>query len=350
MRSIVDKCEFFENKKMRAVPDEGQNWAVCRDYEVCEVPESAGGAYVRAKYSQDQKDKWTEYKPLQDKPDLFLRFANLHEQGRSEGSALDWARRYGLLGYTPREDVRIGRPVTESLPSEVSEPRRRAEVPSWEDIRPALGYTAVPADGTIEVFWEEVRRAAGVFAMYEAWLSRDNDFAKEVLLKRSPFIGGRVWGYVESKTHTSEVSYVDAIVQMALKGSYLQYCLPTAIYVVEGTVNDFCYHRINLGENWEDPSQVVDVWAFENLLGAMYLQMYWLMGFSGNTVRCDWCRRPISLERPSPDKKKTPDHKRFCGPDHRAKWNYHYGTGKSSKGARKKKREEKKQERLRGDS
>src|SRR5215204_7225851 len=159
MRAFVNKYEFFENKKIRAVPDQGQTWAVCQDYEVCDAPESTGGDYVRAKYSPDQKDKWTEYKPLQDKPDLFLSFANLHEQEHSEDLALDWARRYGLLGYTPRDDIRIGRPVTGSLSSEETEPKRRAEVPSWEDIRPAPGYTAVPADGTIEVFWEEVRRA-----------------------------------------------------------------------------------------------------------------------------------------------------------------------------------------------
>lgn len=212
------------------------------------------------------------------------------------------------------------------------QPEPRSNVPSWEDIRPDSGYVTAPPDGTIEVFWEEVRRAAGILAMYEAWLSRDNVFAKEVLLEKAPFIGGRVWGYIEGNSRMSEVSYVDDLVNSALGGSYIQYCLPTAIYVVEGTVNDFCYHRINLGANWENPSQVVDVWAFENLLGAMYLQMFWLMGSSGNSTRCEQCGRLISLERPYPGAKKRPQHKRFCDSSCRQKWHYYHKVKLGRKG------------------
>lgn len=117
-------------------------------------------------------------------------------------------------------------------------------------------------------------------------------------------------------------------VEQAFEGDYLRYCLWTAALVVEGTVNDFCYHMLHLSSHphEHDPSRVVDVWAFENLLGAMYLQMYWLMGSGANTTRCEWCGRLISFESPYPGAKKRPNHKRFCDADCRQKWNYYNRT------------------------
>ena len=74
----------------------------------------------------------------------------------------------------------------------------------------------------------------------------------------------------------------------------------------------------------ERPSDIVDTWSFDNLLGAMYLQMFWLMGSGANTTRCDWCGRFITLGKPSPEAKKRPSHKRFCDRYCRQKWNYHH--------------------------
>jgi hypothetical protein len=93
-------------------------------------------------------------------------------------------------------------------------------------------------------------------------------------------------------------------------------------------------------------------WAFNSLFGAMWLQMLWLM--LGNTRHCDWCGRVLDVD-PQEDlrttgdagagktgSRKPPSHKRFCddtGGGCRAKWNYHYGSGSSSKGACKKERD-----------
>jgi hypothetical protein len=41
-----------------------------------------------------------------------------------------------------------------------------------------------------------------------------------------------------------------------------------------------------------------------SLLGAMYLQMYWLMAAGGNVTRCKYCGRIISLASPAPDARK----------------------------------------------
>jgi hypothetical protein len=109
-------------------------------------------------------------------------------------------------------------------------------------------------------------------------------------------------------------------------------------------------------------------WAFDSLLGALWLQMSWLM--SGNANRCQWCGKLLNIElewamrlpkasqtgRTNPSVKrlakdaedlkyqyprKPRSDRQFCknGGRCRAAWNYHHGSGKSSKAARKKKRE-----------
>jgi hypothetical protein len=54
------------------------------------------------------------------------------------------------------------------------------------------------------------------------------------------------------------------------------------------------------------------VWTFDNLLGAMYLQMYWLMTSSASTARCEHCSQIISLGRPHPEGRKHRSDRRFC--------------------------------------
>ena len=51
---------------------------------------------------------------------------------------------------------------------------------------------------------------------------------------------------------------------------------------------------------------------FDNLLGAMYLQMYWLMTSSDSIARCEHCGWVILLGRPHPEGRKRRSDKRFC--------------------------------------
>jgi hypothetical protein len=60
------------------------------------------------------------------------------------------------------------------------------------------------------------------------------------------------------------------------------------------------------------PSAVKLIWSFDDLLGAMYLQMYWILTSGGNLVRCEHCKRVISLARPHPQGRKRRRDKRFC--------------------------------------
>jgi hypothetical protein len=120
--------------------------------------------------------------------------------------------------------------------------------------------------------------------------------------------------------------------------------------IVESEIRDHCWPipvRRNDGSHGQG-------WAFDSLLGAMWLQMLWLM--LGKARRCDWCERLLDVD-PEQDlrtaegtrsgegkagRRKPPSHKRFCndtGGRCRSNWNFHYGTGKSSKDARRRARQ-----------
>jgi hypothetical protein len=91
-------------------------------------------------------------------------------------------------------------------------------------------------------------------------------------------------------------------------------------------VETTCYPAI-----FGSPGEYVQGWGFKSLLGAIWLQMMWLMVAEDNS--CDWCGEPFDFV--SEGRKR-----RFCKDTTcRQHWNYHYGDGKSSKKARKKKRE-----------
>ena len=61
-----------------------------------------------------------------------------------------------------------------------------------------------------------------------------------------------------------------------------------------------------------DPMKLRSIWEFDNLLGAMYLQMYWLMTSAGELKRCEHCGRIVSLSCPHPEGRKRRSDKRFC--------------------------------------
>jgi hypothetical protein len=94
-------------------------------------------------------------------------------------------------------------------------------------------------------------------------------------------------------------------------------------------------------------------WAFNSLLGALWLQMSWVMVSTAR--RCAWCGKIVDLEDNQQEqvvvatqhdhegkkRRRTRSDKRFCDNNGRcrASWNYHHGTRTSSKHARKKERE-----------
>ena len=80
-------------------------------------------------------------------------------------------------------------------------------------------------------------------------------------------------------------------------------------------------------EHLYGPEALSAAWWPRNLLGAMYLQMYWLMTSFADLSHCRYCGRIISYAPPIPagenrKVRKPRKDKEFC--DSRCRQNYHY--------------------------
>lgn len=263
-----------------------RSWEVCEEYELREPNEASRYDYlsfeVTPKYPLNREDKWRTYYPLEDTPDLFLKFARLYRNGRDRyvdaifvNSILDWVREYGLLGYD--ENSYLGGPE--------------------ETINNYAG----------SAYW-----AAGILAMYEATLNGDEEAAKTAVLEK--FLSVDPLG-PEFKRRVGEqqcAAFKAEWIEERWNGDYLGYALTAAMDLVVLTVRDECFPVLHLRESVRDPSKISAGWNFKSLYGAMYLQMYWLMAAGGDVTRCEYCGRIISLARPHPEGRKRRRDKRFC--------------------------------------
>jgi len=275
-------------------------WRVCEEYELkrlVDTPEGDSLPYVLVpKYPYDPSyfDKWRTYAPLEDTPDLFLRFARLHEKGNQGEAMVDWVHSYGILGQdgeTPRSP---------------GEPQHAKD------------------------FKETVGEAAGILALYEAVLNGDGEKAKSAILEEYPTVGisWRMYNSVPDKPPYMDREWVaeqiSETVEKIFDGDYLQYALETAAGDVQDMVSSYCNPVLSVDEGSRDPTGITATWVFKNLLGAMYLQMYWLMGAGGDITRCRYCGRIISLTSPLPGARKTRLDKKFC--DNACRQRHHYHT------------------------
>ncbi|MDQ5827225.1 MAG: hypothetical protein M3441_23935 [Chloroflexota bacterium] len=282
----------------RGFGSDSREWGVCREYLLREVTEDGRPVqYIVPKYyiQPYQDDNWTMYSPLQDTPDLFLRFARLHERSDSVEAILDWVHRYGVLGHGS----------------------------GWSRTAPQ----------SVKDFREALEEAAGVLAMYEAVLNGDAQRAKSLVLEEFPLVGPG--GHLIKMLREAGVPVDDwdragdtsKTVEEHFDGDYLDYALDLAVAAVNEMVKETCYPSLDMGyELHRRPSDVRTGWSFKSLLGAMYLQMYWLMGSGGEVTRCRYCGRIISLARPSPDARKVRQDKSFCDDACRQRHHYHNRT------------------------
>jgi hypothetical protein len=264
--------DFGQSGKLMKSPEELDVWWVCDDYEIQGdrivakyAAESFGSTKEYLPYSMPELDRgWKSYRPLEDAPDLFLKFARLQAARDFSGAALAWSRKYGL----PIADRHLIRPDGISL--------RR--------------------------FRKEVRRAWAILMMYEAALNRDTQAVENLLIEHSqePI---DLWPLEISEERP--LAHYENEIQFALYGS---------IWLVEWVVEDFCRRQLIVegDQRWPDPTKVKPIYAFLNLLGAMYLQMHWLIASGGNVTRCEHCSRIISHARPHPAGRKSRRDKRFC--------------------------------------
>jgi hypothetical protein len=281
-------------------PRQVNRWGVCVEgYEL--MPPRRGSAHdtrLRAKYAlrlTDIDDKnWKTYKPLEEHPDLFLRFARLGREPVSPQRALSWCERYGVLGLAG--DYHWG----------------------W-----AGENKACQTYEHLDAFDAELDRAAGILSLYEAVLNRDEEAARYYAVEKYPQISEELYG--ASCGQQWDASLVEEMVGTWGEGDHLVYALEAVTFIVESTVRGSCYPTLR-SEGSRDPSSVSGSWGFKNLRGAMYLQMYWLMASGGNVRRCRYCGAIIALSRSLPEGRKPRQDRKYCNDACRQRYHYHNTT------------------------
>lgn len=244
-------------------------WFVCDEgYEV------VGEEVVAALEFSNLSEGWSAYLPLEDVPDLILRFAKLYEQDDFEQAALTFSNEYGLPG---------GRQVL---------------------VKGERGLKTTPPKMKLSEFRDEARRAWGVLALYEAVLNGDAPAVKDLFFELRDDEVFAPWDKFFRFERVED--YDDVLLSIGLV---------CAVQTVEEVVHDVCRHRIRFSlESGKRPdlSTVYTAWDFDSLVGAMHLQMWWLMASAGDITRCEFCGRIVSLARPHPDGRKHRRDKRFC--------------------------------------
>jgi hypothetical protein len=308
-------------------------WAV---YEKYQIIEDEGHKFVRAPLTAKQRRERQIYKPLSRRSaDLFLRFAawpNKYdmdhdaaaaESEKNQEAALRWARTYGVLGAN-RSDVTVVGISAAAVEDYLGRPGpdRRAGR-GWENN--ALG--GYP-DESVARFVAEALEARMIRQLYEAATAGPKPDHEGIVALMSSRSEG--WGPELSWPSTRESH-----------GNTLARAHDWALTVVEETVQRKLQKHSHLTLTVSKGSYQ-EGRAFHSLLGAMWMQMLYLMCGSARVCELPGCNRILSLdeseqstrqETKSP-KRKTPKHKRFCSDGHRVEWNREYGTGKSRRYAK----------------
>jgi hypothetical protein len=275
MRHSLDRRDFAASIELRkgvdskprsdgvVVPD-GDCWK-CKRYE-------RHGRWITASFDADHMEGWHLYQPLREEPDLFLKFSKIWQDKNFPSAAQAFVSRFGLPCGT-------GRGKGSARPTRLS----------------------------LQEFFEESQRAWVALTLYESVLNKDGAAAKRLLAEYRDLDEA----FDECYKHTQQWALPDDIVPL----TPLQGALAASVSVVDDAVTRLCRQgtSVHFDRPDPDPSSAVKVtWSFDNLLGAMYLQMWWVVTSSGDLSRCEHCSRLISLTRPSPGARKRRSDRRFC--------------------------------------
>lgn len=272
MRRIIGPEDFrYSGKSIVSTGNTSRSWPVCEGYEV-------SGEEIVAVHTYEWSDNfegWRLYKPLDEEPDLFLKFAALHRATDFVSAALDFSHKYGLPGsYEPADWMHRGFPAVDDITVRPD----RVNLPRWR---------------------KEAERAWFVLTMYEAALNTNAEAAERL----SQGFGRAFGPFGDTQSWTENTPRVDS----------LEGVMATTLITVDRLTNLLCGQTLVLiGDQKTKPSNVASSWVFSNLLGAMYLQMYWLLAHGKDVTRCEHCGWVISLARPHPEGRKRRRDKRFC--------------------------------------
>lgn len=317
VRHRLNREDFIgSNPFVEEDQDTLSRWYVFDSYDFIEQ-EGGRGYFEAAKNAKISR----RYHPLIETPHLFLEFARLYEARNVDNAIREWIGKYGLLGLQ-RFELQEDTGEEDWLGSPKEDPPRF----------PGIMYSIEggPQD-TLVNFRREVYRANLVLTAYEEVLSKDveNSYRGELDLttdeerltkafleedEADEYAGPRL-------SPTREATEALILVSLGRLSVHMQDILEAF------TFPRFTLRKPSTPESvrgWWTPKLLSPSWGYHNLLGAMYLQFYWLTTSASDLSRCKHCTRAISYAQPiarNQDRKPRKD-KEFC--DSRCRQNYHY--------------------------
>ncbi len=133
-----------------------------RDGEVVAAPDPV--RVLQRWLTNEDDDGWTDYDPIDDVPDLFLRFARLYGESDFNKAALDFANKYGLPTGADETD-----------------PSGRA------------GCKTDALNWSLAQFRHEARRAWVILALYEAVLNDEDRTVRKLLAEHGDIKPFKRW-------------------------------------------------------------------------------------------------------------------------------------------------------------
>jgi hypothetical protein len=319
-RNMREQANHALEENVKRISRQSQ-WPVYEHYEI--ICDEAGGRFI---WAADRNRVKKRLRLLsRTTADLFLRFAHWVENPgmdkeldteRNAAAAIVWAEDFGVLGLNP-PDVSV-----RSLTNSTTVTAEYLGMP-WLPDKPR-GYRNEARGGrpqeSVENFTFEAWEAYIVLRLYESVRSRgvvdapsviqfmSSDDQVDLPRPESPPWVETVERNIYSQDPELTRKWAEGVVDDAVNRKLETYCYP-----------------VNQGA----PSSYEQVWGSKSLLGAMWLQMQFLLLADR---RCWWCHAALDPGRRS--------HARFCdnNGECRANWNYHKGQGKSSKEKRRRAR------------
>jgi hypothetical protein len=229
------------------------------------IPEDVydpGLAYVYVPYTS--LDYHEDYRPLIDTPALFLEFARLADEAITREVWLDWVQRYGVLGlglHDPRmASPRMASPRKASPTKVLSMDTSVCEIGGYGE--------------TYRNFIREASKANWVLKLYEYARSPKEPGEGRTCPARFQVQGDDEWYEPLTEPEASDPAELKK----------------WALDTVRFEVNLYMRQSFPVLYPSNGERQSVLGWDFSSLLGAMYLQMAWLISAKGEEVR--WCKMP----------------------------------------------------------
>jgi hypothetical protein len=268
-------------------------WEVFEGYEIREPGD--GPPYVEATGKVKKA-----YRPLVDTPHLFLEFARLADKYVNREVLEGWLEEHGVLGMHYDD----GRPYVPAYYPEPATP-------------PLMYFTEGGPGETAGYYGLSVIEAGRVLSLYEAAVNEDTDALKQLLgdLAVKHSMERALYSALAQATGGGRRASVDQ--EQLLTELLVNKALMKVWHVVQDKLSNYTYPTINheLPETSAlphlhqgaplAPHRLGASWGFRNLIGAMYLQCYWLITSRADIKRCKNCGRIVSLAPPTfPDGRK----------------------------------------------